>query len=39
VGPETARRLLSRLYRTDDEFIAELVRAERNYARTRAFWD
>ncbi len=39
VGPETARRLLSRLYRSDDEFIAELVRAERNYARTRAFWD
>ena len=39
VGPETARRLLARLYRTDDEFIAELVRAERNYAKTRAFWD
>ncbi len=39
VGPETARRLLARLYRTDDEFVAELIRAERNYARTRAFWD
>ncbi len=39
VGPETARRLLARLYRTDEEFVAELVRAERNYARTRAFWD
>jgi ATP-dependent Lhr-like helicase len=39
VGPETARRLLARLYRSDDEFIAELVRAERTYAQTRAFWD
>ena len=39
VGPETARRLLARLYRSDDEFVAELVRAERNYAKTRAFWD
>ncbi|MGI0054814.1 MAG: DEAD/DEAH box helicase [Thermoplasmata archaeon] len=39
VGPETARRLLARLFRSDDEFIAELVRAERNYAQTRAFWD
>ncbi|MFZ0699362.1 MAG: DEAD/DEAH box helicase [Thermoplasmata archaeon] len=39
VGPDTARRLLLRLYRSDDEFITELVRAERNYARTRTFWD
>ena len=39
VGPDTARRLLARLYRNEDEFIAELVRAERTYAQTRAFWD
>lgn len=39
VGPETARRLLARLYRNDDEFLTELLRAERQYARTRAFWD
>ena len=39
VGPDTARRMLGRLYRSDDEFIAEIVRAERNYAMTRAFWD
>ena len=39
VGPETARRLLARMYRTDEEFLAEIVRAERNYARTRSFWD
>lgn len=39
VGPETARRLLMRLYRNDDAFFTELLRAERAYARTRAFWD
>lgn len=39
VGPDTARRLLMRLYRSDDELITEILRAERSYARTRAFWD
>jgi ATP-dependent helicase Lhr and Lhr-like helicase len=39
VGPETARRLLARLYRNDEAFFTELLRAERAYARTRAFWD
>ncbi len=39
IGPETARRLLMRLYRDDDAFFTEILRAERAYARTRAFWD
>jgi len=39
VGPETARRLLMRHYRDDDAFFTEILRAERAYARTRAFWD
>lgn len=39
VGPETARRLLARSFRDDDAFLTELLRAERAYARTRAFWD
>ena len=39
VGPETARRLLARTYRDDEAFLTELLRAERAYARTRAFWD
>jgi ATP-dependent Lhr-like helicase len=39
VGPETARRLLGRMYRNDDEFLTEILRAERHYARTRSFWD
>ena len=39
IGPETARRLLMRLYRDDDAFFIEILRAERAYARTRAFWE
>ncbi len=39
VGPETARRILMRLYRDDDAFLTEVLRAERSYAKTRAFWD
>ncbi len=39
VGPETARRLLERLYRNDEEFLTEVLKAERHYARTRSFWD
>ncbi len=39
VGPETARRLLARNYRDDEAFLTELLRAERAYARNRAFWD
>ncbi|MGB6443125.1 MAG: hypothetical protein WBF81_07500, partial [Thermoplasmata archaeon] len=38
IGPETARRVLMRLYRDDDSFFTELLRAERSYARTRSFW-
>jgi ATP-dependent Lhr-like helicase len=39
IGPETARRLLMRLYRDEDAFFTEILRAERSYAKTRAFWD
>jgi ATP-dependent Lhr-like helicase len=39
VGPDTARRLLSRMYRNEADFFTEILKAERSYARTRAFWD
>ncbi|MCI4354568.1 MAG: hypothetical protein L3K06_04305, partial [Thermoplasmata archaeon] len=39
IGPDTARRLLARLYRSDAEFLTEVLKAERSYARTRSFWD
>jgi len=39
VGPATAVRVLRRLHRTDEEFYVDILRAEREYARTRLFWD
>jgi ATP-dependent helicase Lhr and Lhr-like helicase len=39
IGPDTARRLLARHYRDENALLAEILRAERSYARTRAFWD
>ena len=39
VGPDTARRLLARPYRSENELLTEILRAERSYARTRSFWD
>ncbi len=39
IGPDTARRLLARHFRDEDALLAEILRAERSYARTRAFWD
>jgi ATP-dependent Lhr-like helicase len=38
VGPETAKRVLLAT-RRDDELYRNILRAERNYARTRRFWD
>jgi ATP-dependent Lhr-like helicase len=38
VGPETARRLLSRPYRQTSELVAEIIKSERSYAKNRAFW-
>ena len=39
IGPDTARRLLMRLYRDDADLFTEILRAERTYARTRSFWE
>ncbi len=39
IGPETARRILSRPYDSEEALLTEILRAERNYARTREFWD
>ncbi|HEV2317225.1 MAG TPA: DEAD/DEAH box helicase [Thermoplasmata archaeon] len=39
IGPDTARRILQRPYRSDEELLTEILKAERKYARTRAFWD
>jgi ATP-dependent Lhr-like helicase len=39
IGPETARRILMRRNQDEAALLAEILRAERSYARTRAFWD
>jgi len=38
VGPETAKRILSSS-RTEEELYRNILRSEREYARTRRFWD
>jgi ATP-dependent Lhr-like helicase len=39
VGPTTAVRVLRRLHRTEEDFYVDILKAEREYARTRLFWD
>jgi ATP-dependent Lhr-like helicase len=39
VGPTTAVRILHNYFRNEDEFVMAIIRAERNYVRTRMFWD
>lgn len=38
IGPETAKRILGRS-RWDDDLMGEILKAERDYARTRRFWE
>ena len=39
IGPDTAARVLSSYYDTEDEFLRDILSAELNYARTKRFWD
>ena len=39
VGPATATRILRRVHRTDLDLYVDILKAEREYARTRLFWD
>jgi ATP-dependent Lhr-like helicase len=39
VGPQTAARIIGKLRRDEDEFYRDLLEREREYARTRSFWD
>jgi len=38
IGPATASRIIRKLFRSEAEMYAEIIKAERLYARTRAFW-
>jgi ATP-dependent helicase Lhr and Lhr-like helicase len=39
VGPATATRVLRRLHHTEQDLYLDILKAEREYARTRLFWD
>jgi ATP-dependent Lhr-like helicase len=39
VGPATAVRILRRIHRTQQDLYVDILKAEREYARTRLFWD
>jgi ATP-dependent Lhr-like helicase len=39
IGPKTASRILARKYKSEHEFYKALWNAEKEFARTRAFWD
>jgi len=39
VGPHNAARIINRLREDEDEFYRDILRREREYARTRSFWD
>jgi len=39
VGPQKATSILGRFHSSEEDFYMDLVKAEREYVRTRAFWD
>ena len=39
VGPATATRILRKVHRTEEDLYLDILKAEREYARTRLFWD
>jgi len=39
VGPTTATRILRKVHRTEEDLYLDILKAEREYARTRLFWD
>jgi ATP-dependent Lhr-like helicase len=39
VGPTTATRILRKLHHKEVDLYVDILKAEREYARTRLFWD
>jgi ATP-dependent Lhr-like helicase len=39
VGPHNAARIINNLREDEDEFYRDVLRQEREYARTQSFWD
>ena len=38
VGPETAKRILARFHKDDDDFLRDILEEERRFIRTRKYW-
>ncbi|MFT4890510.1 MAG: ATP-dependent Lhr-like helicase [Halobacteriales archaeon] len=39
VGPQNAARIIAKLRENEDDFYRDILEREREYARTRSFWD
>jgi ATP-dependent Lhr-like helicase len=39
IGPTSAARILRSYHRNDDDLYLDIIKAERNYVKTRMFWD
>jgi len=38
IGPQTCSRILARMHRSDDELYKDILKAEREFIRTKKFW-
>ncbi len=39
IGPQTATRILSKMYKTEEDFLKEIYNAEKQFIKTRRYWE